>query len=132
MNAAQQMRGHAPCLMVEDVVRAHEYYADKLGFRSPRMWGEPPNFCITQRDGLELMLAQVDAGKTVHSNAENDGRIDVYFWVSDADALYAELTEAGADVVCEPENRVYGIREFMVRDPDGHVLAFGHDTTGRT
>jgi len=29
-----------------------------------------------------------------------------------------------------PEDQVYGMREFLVRDPDGHVLAFGHDTTG--
>ena len=130
MTGARQMRGHAPCLMVSDVVRAHDYYAERLGFRSPRMWGDPPTFCITQRDGLELMLAQVDEGRAVHPNSENDGRIDVYFWVEDADALHSEFTNSGADVVCEPEDQVYGMREFTVRDPDGHVLAFGHDTTG--
>jgi len=94
------------------------------------MWGDPPTFCIAQRDGLELMLAQVDAGKAVHPNAENDGRIDAYFWVNDADALHREFCEGGADVVCEPADQPYGMREFLVRDPDGHVLAFGHDTTG--
>lgn len=121
------MRSHAPCLMVSDVVAAHAYYAEKLGFRSPRMWGDPPTFCIASRDGLELMLAQVDEGNSVHPNAENAGRIDAYFWVSDADALHAELTASGADIVCEPEDQVYGMREIMVRDPDGHVLCFGSD-----
>jgi catechol 2,3-dioxygenase-like lactoylglutathione lyase family enzyme len=116
--------------MVSDVVRSHAYYAERLGFRSPRMWGDPPTFCITQRDGLELMLAQVDDGKPVHPNAENAGRIDVYFWVNDADALHSEYSQKGADVVCQPEDQPYGMREFLVRDPDGHVLAFGHDTTG--
>ena len=130
MSAAAQMRAHAPCLMVTDVIRAHTYYADRLGFRSPRMWGDPPTFCIAQRDGLELMLAQVDPGKIVHPNSENDGRIDVYFWVNDADALHEEFRDRGADVVGDPEDQVYGMREFLVRDPDGHVLAFGHDTTG--
>ena len=130
MSSAPQMRAHAPCLIVSNVVEAHGYYADRLGFRSPRMWGDPPTFCITQRDGLELMLAQVDPGKAVHPNSENNGRIDAYFWVSDADALHAEFSEKGADVVCQPENQVYGMREFLVRDPDGHVLAFGSDTTG--
>jgi catechol 2,3-dioxygenase-like lactoylglutathione lyase family enzyme len=124
------MIGHAPCLMVADVLAAHSYYADKLGFRSPRMWGDPPTFCITQRDGLELMLAQVDSGRQVHPNAENDGRIDAYFWVRDADDLHAEFTAKGADVVCEPEDQPYGMREILVRDPDGHVLCFGHDTSG--
>jgi catechol 2,3-dioxygenase-like lactoylglutathione lyase family enzyme len=124
------MRAHAPCLMVTNVVEAHDYYADRLGFRSPRMWGDPPTFCVAQRDGLELMLAQVDPGKPVHPNSEHQDRIDVYFWVEDADALHAEFTRNGADVVCEPEDQAYSMREFLVRDPDGHVLAFGHDTTG--
>ncbi|MEA3051252.1 MAG: hypothetical protein QOG72_155 [Sphingomonadales bacterium] len=124
------MRAHAPVLMVGDVLRAHAYYADKLGFRSPRMWGEPPTFCITCRDGLELMLAQVDPGKAVHPNAEHEGRIDAYFWVSDADALHSEFAAKGADMVGEPEDRAYGMREFLVRDPDGHMLCFGHDTGG--
>src|SRR5213592_757635 len=51
----RQIRAHAPCLMVTDVIGAHAYYANRLGFRSPRMWGDPPTFCIAQRDGLELM-----------------------------------------------------------------------------
>jgi len=129
MSEAGQMRAHAPCLMVEDVVRAHAYYADRLGFRSPRMWGEPPTFCITEREGLEVMLAQGDPGKALHPNAEHEGRIDVYFWVSDADSLCAEFRGKGAEVVCEPEDREYGMREFLVRDPDGHMLCFGHDMT---
>jgi uncharacterized glyoxalase superfamily protein PhnB len=124
------MRGNSPCLIVEDVVRAHTYYADRLGFRSPRMWGEPPTFCIPEREGLSVMLAQADPGRSVHVNSEHEGRFDVYFWVNDADALYEEFRGSGADVVCEPEDQVYGMREFQVRDPDGHVLCFGHDTTG--
>jgi uncharacterized glyoxalase superfamily protein PhnB len=94
------------------------------------MWGDPPTFCIAQRDGLELMLAQVDEGKAVHPNSDNQGRIDVYFWVNDADELHREFRDSGADVLGQPETQPYGMREFLIRDPDGHVLAFGHDTTG--
>ena len=130
MSGTAQMRAHAPVLMVEDVVRAHDYYAGKLGFGSPRMWGDPPTFCIARRDGLELMLAQIDQGKAVHPNAENAGRIDAYFWVNDADGLRAEFASNGAELLGEPEDQPYGMREFLVRDPDGHVLAFGSDTTG--
>src|SRR5205085_11442891 len=98
MSAAVQMRAHAPCLMVSDVLKAHSYYSDRLGFRSPRMWGDPPTFCIAQRDGLELMLAQVDPGKTGHPNAENDGRIDAYVWLNDGDARQRECSDRGAGV----------------------------------
>ena len=130
MSEARQMRAVAPVLLVADVVSAHAYYAEKLGFRSPRMWGEPPMFCIPQRDGLSVMLNQVDPGDSFRPNFDHNGRCDAYFWVSDADALFSEYSASGADIVCEPEDQIYGMREFQVRDPDGHLLIFGHDTTG--
>ena len=130
MTPASQMRGVAPVFLVRDVIAAHDYYADKLGFRSPRMWGEPPTFCIPQRDGIEIMLNQVGPDDRFQPNSHFDGRWDAYFWVQDADALFAEMSAKGANVVCEPEDQVYGMREFQVRDLDGHLLAFGHDTTG--
>ena len=129
MSAVGQFRGSAPVLLVKDVVRAHEYYVEKLGFRSPSMWGDPPVFCIAERDGLAIMLSQVDAGESFRPNGDYD-RMDAYFWVNDADALCEEFRSKGADVVCEPEDQPYGMREFPVRDLDGHVLHFGHDTTG--
>ncbi|HEX2802904.1 MAG TPA: VOC family protein [Sphingomicrobium sp.] len=127
---SHQFRAHAPVLLVRDVVAAHAYFADKLGFRSPRMWGDPPTFCIAQRDGLEVMLNQVGRDDEFRPNGDYDGRCDVYFWVNDADALCEEYRGTGADIVCEPENQPYGMREFWVRDPDGHILIFGHDTSG--
>jgi uncharacterized glyoxalase superfamily protein PhnB len=130
MSAAAQMRAVSPILLVSDVVAAAAYYADALGFRSPRLWGEPPMFCIPERDGLSVMLNQVGAGDSFRPNADYDGRFDAYFYVSDADALYAEFQANGADIVCEPEDQPYLMREFQVRDPDGHLLAFGHDISG--
>ena len=130
MSEVRQIRSVAPVLLVRDVVAAHDYFADKLGFRSPRMWGEPPTFCIPQRDGHEVMLNQVLPEQEFRPNADYDGRCDAYFWVNDADALYAEFKAKGANLVCEPEDQPYGMREFGVTDPDGHLLLFGHDTTG--
>jgi len=117
-------------LHVRDVVRAHAYYAEKLGFRSPRMWGDPPVFCIPQRDGLALMLSQVEAGQDVRPSGMGTDNWSAYFWVSDADALHAEFAANGAEVTRGPQDKVYGTREFEIRDLDGHILAFGHDTTG--
>ena len=75
------------------------------------------------------MLNQVGPGDDFRPNSAFDGRWDAYFWVRDADALFAEFTAKGADVVCEPEDQEYGMREFQVRDLDGHLLCFAHDTT---
>jgi uncharacterized glyoxalase superfamily protein PhnB len=120
----------SPILLVADVVKAAEYYADKLGFRAPHMWGDPPNFCMPQRDGCIVALNQVGPDAGNRPNATFDGRFDVYFEVDDCDALFAEYRSSGADIVCEPEDMPYLMREFQVRDLEGHLLAFGHDNSG--
>ncbi|MGH2894722.1 MAG: hypothetical protein ACRDPM_15880 [Solirubrobacteraceae bacterium] len=39
--------------------------------------------------------------------------------------FHAELLGRGATVIPGPINQPYGLREFRVQDPDGHILAFG-------
>jgi catechol 2,3-dioxygenase-like lactoylglutathione lyase family enzyme len=120
----------SPILLVADVVKAAEYYVDKLGFTVPRFWGDTPHFCIPRRGPCSVMLNQVGADPAYRPNAAFNERFDVYFEVDDADALHAEYEASGADIVCAPEDMPYLMREFQVRDIDGHLLAFGHDISG--
>ena len=121
-----RLTGVSPVLLVADVTKAADYFAAKLGFTVPHMWGDPPHFCIPTRDGMAVMLNQVSPGDRFEPNASLNGRYDVYFDVDDCDALHAEFEANGADIVCAPEDQPYYMREFQVRDPDGHLLAFGH------
>ena len=117
--------GLAPYFMVRDLAQALDYYCDVLGFARPQLWGEPPTFAMPQRDGFVVMLYQAEAAAAVHTNANRGGAWDAYFWVSDADALFAEFAAKGALVEYEPCVQEYEIKEFAVRDVDGHVLAYG-------
>ena len=49
-----------------------------------------------------------------------------YCYVDDADALRQTVVEAGWQA-SECVDRFYGLREFEVVDPEGHVLLFGQD-----
>lgn len=123
--------GSAPLFLVADVVRAAAYYRDVLGFSYERLWGEPPCFCMPKRDGFIVMLQQVEAGGQVRTNAQlagNGDQWDAYFWITDADALFAEFKARGAIIEYEPCIReYYDMKEFAVRDADGYILAFGQD-----
>ncbi|HYD85893.1 MAG TPA: VOC family protein [Vitreimonas sp.] len=130
MSATLQIRDATPVLLVRDVVKAAAYYTDKLGFNVERFWGDPPMFTIARRDGVSVMLNQVDAGDSFRPN-DYDGRFSLYLDVSDADALHAEFAAQGADIVCAPEDQPYFMREFQVRDLDGHLLGVGHDISGK-
>lgn len=125
--SAARITDATPVLLVRDVVKAADYYAGKLGFTVERFWGEPPTFTIARRDGVFLMLNQVAASDQFRPNSAYDGRFSVYVDVNDADAMHAEFSANGADIVCEPEDQPYMMREFQVRDLDGHLLGFGHD-----
>ena len=57
-----------------------------------------------------------------HANPAGTGPF-LLFDVTDADALHAELEAEGTTIEGPPKNEPWG-RQFNVRDPDGHSIAF--------
>ena len=125
---AGKIIGSAPILLVADVVRSADYYRDKLGFRYERFWGEPPCFCMPHRDGHVVMLSQVDDPRHVVPHYKLVPNMwNIYFWVDDVEAIYAELKQRGATIDYELGMKEYGVKEFGVQDLDGYDIAFGQD-----
>ncbi|MFI9174979.1 VOC family protein [Streptomyces lincolnensis] len=48
----------------------------------------------------------------------------VNFSTDDVDALFARVREAGAEVIQEPTDMPYGVRDCAFRDPAGNMLRF--------
>ncbi|MFF9088153.1 VOC family protein [Streptomyces sp. NPDC014991] len=48
----------------------------------------------------------------------------VIFTTPDCDALYERVRESGADVLQEPMDQPYGVRDCAFRDPAGNQLRF--------
>jgi uncharacterized glyoxalase superfamily protein PhnB len=115
----------APVLLVADVVKAAAYYRDQLGFEV-ELFHHPPDFAMISRDGHTIMLAQASnparllPNWKIHSNTNN-----VYFWVDDIDALYAEYQASGATIDFTLYTTPWGTREFGIQDLDGYDIAFG-------
>lgn len=112
-----------PVLQVSDVKRSEAFYCDKLGFRSHGTWGEGPDFAIVQHGRVTIALDRTRDGGPVPTNQY----WAAYVYVEDADALCEQVSHAGIEIVRGPEDMPYGLRDFDIRDPDGHILAFGHD-----
>jgi catechol 2,3-dioxygenase-like lactoylglutathione lyase family enzyme len=111
---------------VPDVDRSVDHYERVLGFRREYVAGSPAEFAILSRDGLPIMLRRVSSPERIAPNERQGGTWDVFFWVSDAKALHAELASRGAEVAYGPMFQPsYGMEEFAVRDGDGYVLGFG-------
>ena len=126
MNQAPKLLGSAPVLLVADVVKAANYYRDQLGFTYERFWGDPPDFCMVERDDFTVMLAQAHPGaKLVPHWKVVNCMWNAYFWCNDVEALHAEFVKRGAKIDYGLGIKPYGIKEFGIQDLDGHDIAFG-------
>jgi predicted enzyme related to lactoylglutathione lyase len=54
----------------------------------------------------------------------------VNFTTTDCDALYRRVQEAGGDVLQEPMDQPYGVRDCAFRDPAGNMLRFMERSDG--
>lgn len=105
-----------PQLPVSDVAEAQRYYRDVLGFRIDFTRDD---FGAVRCGGAEIFLQR--------SERPQPGT-----WccvrVDDADALYAIYRERGAEIVEKIDSKPWGMREFTIRDPNGHYFRIGHST----
>ncbi len=108
-------------LAVQDLARSTRYYRDVLGFTEDDI--QSSGWSFLSRDGFHLMLGECRD----EVSAEETGNHSwfVHLLVEGVDAYFEEIVARGADVVAPPANRAYGLREFIVRTPDGHRLVLG-------
>ncbi len=121
-----KITGSAPILLVKDIIQSAAYFRDKLGFTDQQLYNNPTSFAIIRRDGFAVMLAQAAASKTLVPHWKIVEKMwNIYFWVENVDALYAEFQASGAIIDYTLYNTPWGVREFGVQDLDDHDIAFG-------
>ncbi|WP_071797259.1 bleomycin resistance protein [Natronohydrobacter thiooxidans] len=127
-----------PEFAVTDWRRSKRFYCEILGFSC--VYERPEEgFCFLSRDGAELMLDQIGAGRSF-----DDGHLperypfgkglNVQIRVACLEPLLAGLEAARYPLYLPTEDRWYrvgeaevGHRQFVVADPDGYLLRFYQD-----
>ena len=118
------IRQIAPVFFTMDIPRTLAYYKDKLGFTSLGTWQDPPVYAIVARDqhAIHFRCAEPPA----HNPGKySDELLDAYVFIEDADALYSEYAARGVEFTRGLETMPWHCREFVVKDCDGRLLAFG-------
>lgn len=118
------IRQIAPQFFTLDIPSTLAYYKDKLGFECLGTWQDPPIYAIVARDQRTFHFRCAEP-PTANPDKYEDELLDAYLSVEDVDALYAEYAAKGAEFTREPGNMPWGAREFVVKDCDGRLLAFG-------
>jgi uncharacterized glyoxalase superfamily protein PhnB len=129
-----QFQQITPNLVASDMARSVAFYQEVLGFTTVRTVPDqaPFVFAWLRRDETELFLN--DAKALAEELAPDGGHpaagmglSGLFIIMSGVDALHDAIRDR-ATVVMELRNTFYGMREFAVTDPDGHVLTFAERT----
>jgi uncharacterized glyoxalase superfamily protein PhnB len=118
------VRQIAPLFFTMDIPATLAYYKEKLGFECLGTWQDPPVYAIVARDQQAIHFRCAEA-PTANPNKYRDELLDAYVFVEDADALYAEYAGQGVEFTRGLANTAWQSREFVVKDCDGRLLAFG-------
>jgi DNA-binding transcriptional MerR regulator len=114
-------------LVYDDVNAAHDYLVRVFGLSSGTI--EPgPDGQVGYREvrAGEQVIGLHEAGSKDFRSPRTLGAVTgmTVIAVDDADAHYARSVEAGAEIVEEPVDQPYGIREYGARDPEGQLWFF--------
>ena len=122
-------------ITVDDQDKALAFYRDVLGLKvtadaplGPFRWltVSPPS-----QPGVEIVLATPDMGhgpddtealRTLLAKGALNG---VLFTTDDCDAAFEHVRKSGAEVLQEPINQPYGVRDCSFRDPAGNHVRIG-------
>lgn len=123
-----------PNLVVRNIAASLVFYRDVLGFTiNMSVPDAPPHvFVGLERDGVPVFLNDVRAAAQdfpAMASTPPGGTATMFFIVTDVDALHA-LVAPKASVVMPLKTQFYGMREFAVTDPDGHVITFAQRVSG--
>jgi catechol 2,3-dioxygenase-like lactoylglutathione lyase family enzyme len=118
------IRQIAPQFFATDMAATLAYYAGKLGFVCVSTWQDPPVYAIVSRDEHNIHF-RCAAAPTPNARKYDDELLDAYLFIDDADQLYAEYASRGVEFTRGLADTAWHSREFVVKDCDGRLLAFG-------
>ena len=117
-----------PNLLVRDIEASTAFYRDVLGFEVKQTVPDAAPFVFVwlERDGIPVFLNDPKAAeKDVPgiSARPAGGTATLFFVLTGVDDLHAHVASK-ARIVMSLRTQFYGMREFSVEDPDGHLLTF--------
>lgn len=108
-------------LEVSDLAPTVDFLRDVLGF-TVEMLEPEMGLALVRRDAVGLGIVRTPNPAVNETTAG-------YLGVDDVDALHADCVRQGAEIAVELTEHPWGLRDFVVRIPGGHRLAFGQRLT---
>jgi uncharacterized glyoxalase superfamily protein PhnB len=109
-------QGIGPVFQVSSLPDALKYYRDVVGFKEDFRFGDCAG--VSHGDACVHLCAH-----RIHQRPVGGGAAFVF--CDEVDSYFQEIKKNGAIVKAEPGDQPYGMRDFIVLDPDGNHMTFG-------
>jgi catechol 2,3-dioxygenase-like lactoylglutathione lyase family enzyme len=96
-----------------DLERSLRFYGDALGLHVYREYGSGSS------RGVVFFIGGGYLEVTGQAPPMTVDKVSLWLQVRDLKATYAQLLDAGVDIVEPPERKQWGLDEMWIRDPDG-------------
>jgi catechol 2,3-dioxygenase-like lactoylglutathione lyase family enzyme len=110
-------------LFVEDLDATKQFYREVFGL--PVMFEDDDSAVFDFGNAIVNLLKATAAGELVEPAAvggsDAGARFQLTIGVDDVDAVCAELTGRGVELLNGPMDRPWGVRTASFRDPGGHI-----------
>lgn len=104
------------------------YFVKKLGFTSH--WPEATDWQLLSHGDVRVMIGSCP--DTPPASTIGDHSYFAYLQTQNADDLYNDFKTRGALLDAAPVDKPYGMREFLVKTPDGHRMMVGQEITKKS
>jgi catechol 2,3-dioxygenase-like lactoylglutathione lyase family enzyme len=104
-----------PNLFVKDVAVATHFYRDVIGLPVHAEFPDGSFAMLGGHGGAEVALVKHD----------DPPAAEAYLYVRGAAALLAKCEAAGFEITRPLTSQPWGLLDFVVRDPDGHLIGIG-------
>lgn len=95
-------------------------FFEQLGFKKV---SQPQGWIFVQRDNCMVMLGE--CRDALPPSKLGDHNYFGYLRVENVDAYYEEVKRNGVTILSAIETKLWEMREFSVRSPEGHRLVIG-------
>ena len=126
-----------PMLNVSNLEASLDFYKRALDFQvvSPAEAITEWRWASIRSGDTKLMLSESDCNFELKQGINPQQEVSwpsiLYFYPDDVDALYAHITHQGFTPT-PLEITFYGMKEFSLQDPDGHLLSFGQEANAQS
>jgi len=107
-------------LAVHELDISTRFYIEVLGFQLDPV--DAKGWSFLSLDSFKLMLGEC-ADEIAATETGNHSWF-VRLMIEGLDEYHRVISSQGAEVIAEPADKRWGLREFVIRTPDGHRIMF--------